>query len=388
MMDQLYSNWLAGLRDQVRECTPAEAECARREQGALLIDVREQEEIAGGSPRGALRIARGFLEMKVPGLAADTAAPIDIICAGGSRSVAAAAALQSMGYSRVRSVRGGYTAWVGAGLPTEVPALLSAADRVRYARHLRIPEVGEAGQLRLAAAKVLLVGAGGLGSPAAYYLAAAGVGTIGLVDDDIVDRSNLQRQILHTDARVGVKKVESAKATLLGLNPALHCLTFDTRLAPENVEHIFSQFDLVLDGTDNFSARYLINDACVKLGLPNVHGAVYQFEGYVTVFSPHAHDGPCYRCLYPSAPPAELAPSCADAGVLGVLPGVIGLLQAVEAIKLIVGIGKPLAGTTLSYNALDAAFEHFDTQRNPACPVCSVARGDVRLGQEESVCSL
>jgi len=387
-MSNVYESWLAGLRETVKEVEPEEASRAAAGGSAVLIDIREQDEIASGSPRGATRIARGFLEMKIPALAASLDLPIYVICAAGSRSLAATDSLQSMGYRNVRSVKGGYGAWVKQGLPVETPLMLSGEERIRYSRHLKIPEVGEAGQLKLAASKVLLVGAGGLGCPAAYYLAAAGVGTIGLIDDDVVDRSNLQRQILHTDARVGKKKVDSARETLLALNPGIKCLTFDTRLSVSNAESIFKQFDIVLDGTDNFQARYLINDACVKLGIPNVHGAVFQFEGYATVFSPERHNGPCYRCLYPEAPPPELAPSCAEAGVLGVLPGVVGLLQAVEAIKLIIGIGKPLVGRMLSYDALNAEFSEYEAKRSHECPVCAINRESIQLQEVAPVCAL
>jgi molybdopterin/thiamine biosynthesis adenylyltransferase/rhodanese-related sulfurtransferase len=387
-MTNVYESWLAGLRETVEEVEPEEASRAAAAGRAILIDIREQDEIASGSPRGATRIARGFLEMKVPALAASLDLPIYVICAAGSRSLAATDSLQSMGYRNVRSVKGGYNAWMKQGLPVELPFMLSGEERIRYSRHLKIPEVGEAGQLKLSASKVLLVGAGGLGCPAAYYLAAAGVGTIGLIDDDVVDRSNLQRQILHTDARVGKKKVDSARETLLALNPGIKCLTFDMRLSVSNVEQIFEQFDIVLDGTDNFQARYLINDACVKLGIPNVHGAVFQFEGYATVFSPERHNGPCYRCIYPEAPPPELAPSCAEAGVLGVLPGVIGLLQAVEAIKLIIGLGKPLVGRMLSYDALNAEFSEYEAKRSHECPVCAISRESVQLQEVAPVCAL
>jgi molybdopterin/thiamine biosynthesis adenylyltransferase len=267
---------------------------------------------------------------------------------------------------------GGFTRWKNEGLPVEVPPRFEPADRERYSRHLLMPEVGEAGQFKLMQSKVLLIGAGGLGSPAALYLAAAGVGTLGIVDHDVVDRSNLQRQVLHTDDRVGTSKVASAKKTLNALNPAVKVVGYETHLSSRNVEEIFSGYDLVVDGSDNFPTRYLVNDACVKLGIPNVHGSVFRFEGQATVFWPQypKRRGPCYRCLYPEPPPAELAPSCAEAGVLGVLPGIIGLLQATEAIKLILGIGDPLVGRLLYYDALRGRFDELALERDPSCRYC------------------
>lgn len=383
-----FESWIAGLRQIIQEVDADEAYSMTASGSGVLIDIREADEVASGSPKGAVQVARGFLEIKISSLVRTQDQSIYVICAGGNRSLIAANSLQSMGYRNVKSVKGGYNNWLRLGLPTEIPAQLSAEERSRYSRHLKIPEIGESGQLKLGAAKVLLVGAGGLGSPAAYYLAAAGIGTLGLIDDDVVDRSNLQRQILHTDARVGKKKVESAKETLLSLNPGIRCLTFDARISETNIEEIFSQFDIIVDGTDNFQARYLIADACVKLGLPNVHGAVYQFEGYTTVFSPDQHGGPCYRCWYPEAPPPEFAPSCNEAGVLGVLPGVIGLLQAVETIKLVLGMGSPLVGRVLSYNALDAEFNEYEIERKHDCPVCSKHKEHIQLKETAAVCAI
>jgi molybdopterin/thiamine biosynthesis adenylyltransferase len=281
--------------------------------------------------------------------------------------------LQKLGYRNVASVGGGFSRWKNQGLPVEIPQRLDANSRERYSRHLLMPEVGEAGQLKLLQSKVLLIGAGGLGSPAAFYLAAAGVGTLGLVDHDVVDRSNLQRQIVHTDSRVGTSKVASARQTLEALNPAVKIVPHEVHLDSRNVEDIFKGYDLVVDGSDNFPTRYLVNDACVKLGIPNVHGAVYRFEGQVTVFWPRydKRKGPCYRCLYPEPPPAEFAPSCAEAGVLGVLPGVIGLLQAVEAIKLILKIGDPLVGRLIYYDALAARFDELKLEPNSQCRYCA-----------------
>jgi molybdopterin/thiamine biosynthesis adenylyltransferase/rhodanese-related sulfurtransferase len=378
---------LEQIRRSVPEADPAEVAHAMRD-GLLLVDIREPGEIDGGSPVGALRLGRGFLEIRINQYAPALDTPLCIMCQSGTRSLLAASALQALGYTNVTSLKGGFGAWQKAALPAERPLQLSDADRRRYARHLSIPEVGEAGQLKLMSSKVLLIGAGGLGSPTAFYLAAAGVGTIGLVDDDVVDSSNLQRQILHTEARVGEKKVESARQALLALNSALTVRTYDARLSVENVEQIFAGYDVVVDGTDNFASRYLINDACVKLGIPNVHAAVFRFEGYVTVYSPGRHGGPCYRCDYPNPPPPELAPSCADAGVLGVLPGVIGLLQAVETLKLLLGAGEPLLGRVLSYDALKAGFSEYQSDRNPACPLCSQDPAGIRLGEVAHACAM
>lgn len=362
---------IAELRAEVPEVGPVEA---RRLQqgGAALIDVREPDEVADGTARGALPLGRGFLELRIEEAVPDPATTVVLMCAGGTRSLFAADGLRRLGYRDVRSLAGGFSQWKAEGLPIEVPRTLDADARARYSRHLRIPEVGEAGQRRLLDSRVLLVGAGGLGSPAALYLAAAGVGTLGLIDDDVVDRSNLQRQVLHTDARVGTAKVASAAQTLNALNPAITIRTHSVRLVPDNVEAIFGDYQIVVDGADNFGTRYLINDACVRLGLPNVHGSVYRFEGQVGVFWPGRPElpGPCYRCLYAAPPPPELAPSCAEAGVLGVLPGVIGLLQAVETLKLLLGLGDPLVGRLLQYDALSAEFTDLRIPRDPECRVC------------------
>jgi molybdopterin/thiamine biosynthesis adenylyltransferase len=291
-----------------------------------------------------------------------------LFCAAGVRSLFAAKTLLEMGYQEPVSVAGGFGAWKNAGLPWSMPQLLTADQRRRYSRHLLIPEVGEPGQHRLLEAKVLLVGAGGLGSPAALYLAAAGVGTLGVVDADAVDDSNLQRQVLHTTDRIGMPKVESARLTINGINPDVQVIAHETRLTKENVLEIFGGYDIILDGTDNFATRYLINDACVLLGKPNVHGSIFRFEGQATTFV--AHEGPCYRCLFPEPPPPELAPSCAEAGVLGLLPGTIGLVQATEVAKLILGIGRPLIGRMLTYDALEMEFRELRLRRDPECPMC------------------
>ncbi|MCW3478320.1 molybdopterin-synthase adenylyltransferase MoeB [Neisseriaceae bacterium JH1-16] len=366
---------LAALRARIAEISPSEAQ-RLQQQGAALIDVREADEIAQGSPPGALRLGRGFLELRVEEAVPDFDQPVVLMCNGGTRSLFAADSLARMGYSTLFSMVGGFSRWKAEGLPFEQPSQLDSLARQRYARHLTIPEVGEEGQAKLMASKVLLIGAGGLGCPAAFYLAAAGVGTLGFVDDDVVDRSNLQRQILHSEAKLGMAKVRSARQTVEALNPTVKVDTYETRLSSANVEEIFAGYDVVVDGSDNFPTRYLVNDACVKLGIPNVHGSVYRFEGQASVFWPGyaKRRGPCYRCLYPEPPPAEFAPSCMEAGVLGVLPGVIGLLEAVETIKLLLGVGDPLVGRLLCYDALKAEFRELELQPNPDCPYCAEGR--------------
>ncbi len=363
---------LAALRREIPELEPLQAWERLQQQGAVLVDVREQDEIAAGSPSGALHLGRGFLELRIEDAVPDLGRPIMTLCGGGARSLFAAEDLRRLGYRDVSSVAGGFNRWKDQGLPFDVPRMLDAAARERYSRHLLMPEVGEAGQLKLQDSKVLLVGAGGLGSPAALYLAAAGIGTIGLVDHDVVDRSNLQRQVIHNEARVGESKVESAKAGIHALNPSVNVVTHDCYLSSENVDALFEGYNVVLDGADNFPTRYLVNDACIKHGIPNVHGAVFRFEGQVSVFYPGRSEapGPCYRCLFPEPPPPELAPSCAEAGVLGVLPGVIGLLQSIEAVKLILGIGDPLVGRLLYFDALAMRFNELKMPRNPDCEYC------------------
>lgn len=352
-----------------RVAVSALAEALAGDDAPVVIDVREDDETERGFIPGAILEPRGRFEMRVENHARDKSRPVVLVSSRGARAAWAAQALVALGYEAPQVLEGGFEAWKGAGLEVKVPTRLSAEDRLRYSRHLLIPEVGEEGQLKLKESKVLLMGAGGLGSPAAYYLAAAGVGTLGIIDSDVVDRSNLQRQILHTDARVGVPKVESARETLLGLNPTLTINAYNTRLTSENVMEIFEGYDLVVDGGDNFPTRYLVNDACVLLGIPCVHGSVYRFEGQATVFKPK--DGPCYRCLYPEPPPPELAPSCAEAGVLGVLPGIIGLLQANEVVKVLLDAGDPLVGRLLHFDALGMKFREMKLRRDPECPVCS-----------------
>jgi adenylyltransferase/sulfurtransferase len=364
---QTYQEMLERKRESVREVDAREA-ARLREQGAVLIDVREQDEVDQGIIPSAVHIPRGFLEMRIEETVRNRETPIVVYCAGGVRSIFGAEALGQLGYTDVASMAGGFSGWKAAGLPWRLPRSLSPEQRRRYSRHLLIPEVGEEGQRKLLEAKVLLVGAGGLGSPAALYLAAAGVGTLGVVDADVVDDSNLQRQVLHTTARVGMPKVESARVAITDLNPDVNVVAHETRLDQQNVMEIFADYDVILDGTDNFATRYLINDACVLLGKPNAHGSIFRFEGQATTFVPG--DGPCYRCLFPTPPPPELAPSCAEAGVLGLLPGTIGLIQATEVVKLILGIGQPLIGRLLTYDALEMEFRELRLSRDPACPMC------------------
>lgn len=338
-----------------------------------LVDIRESDEVERGRIPGSVHIPRGFLELKIESALPDKNRPMVLHCGGGDRSPFAAAAVQALGYQDVRVLAGGIGAWQDQGFDVEVPFTLSDADRARYARHLNIPEVGPEGQAKLLQSRVLLIGAGGLGCPTAQYLAAAGIGTLGILDFDVVDESNLQRQILHGTDTVGVSKVASAKRALERLNPAISIVTHDTRIDSSNVEEIFKDYDIVVDGTDNFPTRYLINDCCVKLGLPNVHGSVYRFEGQVTVFAPSL-GGPCYRCLYPEPPPPELAPSCAEAGVLGVLPGIIGSLQAMETLKIILGAGEALVGKLLCYDGLRNRFDVKTLFKDPECDYCAAGK--------------
>ena len=354
----------------VETITPAEAR-RRQQRGVLLVDVREAHEHATGHAAEALCISRAALEADLGATLPDHHAEVMLICQAGSRSMKCAEALVAAGYVRIASVEGGTAQWVAEGLPVTVPE----GDHDfydRYSRHLRLPEVGEVGQRKLQAARVAVVGAGGLGSPAAFYLAAAGVGQLVLADDDVVDRSNLQRQILHTEARVGVSKVESARVALTALNPSIKVDTLPQRITSENVESLIGDADVVLDGGDNFPVRYLLNDACIKLRKPLVYGAVHRFEGQVSVFDAGRQRGvaPCYRCLFPEPPPPEAAPNCAEAGVLGVLPGVIGLLQATEVLKLLLGIGEPLTGRLLHFDALAMRFRETRLTPDPDCPVC------------------
>ncbi len=371
-MTKSYSDILRDARAQVREVSAAEVDAQREAKSPpLLVDVRETHEWEAGHLPGAVHVPRGHLESRIEGEAPDRSRPIVIYCASGVRSVFAAQTLAEMGYADVVSMAGGFQGWKSQGLPWNSPTVLTPEQKLRYSRHLLIPEVGAEGQARLLESRVLLVGAGGLGSPASLYLAAAGVGTIGVIDFDVVDLSNLQRQVVHTTDRVGQKKVDSMRTSLLALNPGIEVIGHDEMLVADNVERLISGYDVILDGTDTFETRYLLNDAAVIAGIPVVHASVFRFEGQLTVFKPF--EGPCYRCLYPTPPPPELAPGCSVAGVLGIVPGIMGLLQANEVLKLLLGIGDSLAGRLLLFDALDGAFTELQLRRDPACPVCSDA---------------
>jgi sulfur-carrier protein adenylyltransferase/sulfurtransferase len=373
---------LAQAKSQITEVSVQEA--ADELGRSAFLDVREPDEYDQGAIAGAIHVPRGNLEFNVEGRLPDKQRRVVIYCAGGVRSAFAARTLAELGYRDVVSMAGGFNRWKDEGLEFEVPAALTADQRLRYQRHLLLPEVGEQGQLALLGHKVLLLGAGGLGSPAALYLAAAGVGTIGIIDMDVVDASNLQRQVLHNLDRVGERKVDSAKKTLTAMNPDVTVATYDVRLAADNVLSIIEGYDLIVDGTDNFPTRYLVNDASVLTGIPVVHGSIFRFEGQVTVFDPTR--GPCYRCLLPEPPPAELAPSCAEAGVLGVLPGIVGSIQALEAIKVLLGLGDPLIGRLLSYDALEETFRTFTLRKDPACPACGEHAGTLVLEDYDELC--
>ena len=367
-MNKSYAELLREAKISVREANLKEAEKLLAE-GVTFIDVREDSEWEQGHIPGALHISRSFLEQQIEAAVPNRGTPLVLYCAGGVRSAFAAQTLQQLGYTETINLSGGFQSWKGRGLPWITPVVLSKSQQQRYSRHLLIPEVGTEGQTKLLESKVLLIGAGGLGSPAALYLAAAGVGTIGIVDFDVVDLSNLQRQILHTTDRVGQKKVESARATITALNPDVTVVAHEEMLVGENVERIIAGYDAILDGTDTFETRYLLNDAAVAAGIPVVHASVFRFEGQLTVFVPY--EGPCYRCLYPTPPPPELAPGCSVAGVLGVVPGIMGMLQANEVLKLLLGIGNSLAGRLVIFDALEAEFTELQLRRDPTCPVCS-----------------
>ncbi len=375
---------LRDLRGRVPEVDSAVLE---RETGTAVIDVREPDEHAQGMIPGTIYIPRGFLELRIEKAVPNRETPVVVYCAGGTRSLLAARSLVELGYSNVRSLAGGFTAWKRAGLPWKQPLALRPDQEARYSRHTLIPEVGVAGQLKLLDAKVLCIGAGGLGSPSSMYLAAAGIGTIGVIDDDAVDASNLQRQILHSTDRVGTPKVDSAEATLKGLNPDVRVDKHRTRITSANALELIAPYDVVIDGADNFATRYLVNDCALRLGKPVVHASIFRFEGQITVF-PGA-GSPCYRCLYPSPPPAEEAPSCAEAGVLGVLPGIMGVLQATEAIKVVLGLGDTLAGRLLCYDALKTRFRELKLRRDPKCPTCGdgVDRKAIPLIDYEQFCA-
>ena len=365
-----FKSLLQRVKSEIREVSVQEAH-ALAGTGATLVDVREADEWSQGHVPGSIFIPRGYLELRIEEKVTDKSAEVLLYCGGGSRSALAAKSLLELGYTKVASVAGGFGKWKEAGLPIVVPKTLSAEQQRRYSRHVLVPEVGEAGQQKLLEAKVLLVGAGGLGSPAGLYLAAAGVGTLGILDSDIVDLTNLQRQVLHTTASVGRPKTESAETTIRGLNPDVRVVRHDTRLEAANVMEVIAPYHVIVDGCDNFATKYLVNDAAVLTGKTNVYGSIFRFDGQASTFVPKR--GPCYRCLYPEPTPTELAPSCDEAGVLGVLPGVVGLIQATEAIKAILGQGDLLVGRLLTYDALAMTFRQFKIRRDPRCAVCGDA---------------
>jgi sulfur-carrier protein adenylyltransferase/sulfurtransferase len=387
-MAKSFQDIMAEARKEIPEVTAQQVNELLKNNGKspVVLDVRESDEWRQGHLEGALPLPRGFLEIKVESSVPDKNAPIIAYCAGGVRSLLAAKVLKEMGYQNVSSMAGGYAAWKNGGFKWVQDFQYTPEQLIRYSRHFLLPEVGEEGQAKLLQAKVLMVGAGGLGSPSAYYLAAAGVGTLGIIDNDVVDISNLQRQILHANDRVGMPKVESAKKTLEGLNPDVKVIPYQAKLTSENIMEIIKDYDFVIDGCDNFPTRYLVNDACVLTGKPNVHGSIFQFEGQATVFYPGR--GPCYRCLYPEPPPAEMAPSCAEAGVLGVLPGLIGVIEALEAVKLILGKGDTLVGRLLHFNTLTMEINTLKLRRDPNCPMCGDNPTIHQLIDYEEFCSL
>src|SRR5579871_365356 len=373
-------------RSEIKEWSPAQVKQHLADGDITLVDVREKHEWDEGYIPGAIHVPRGYLELDIEEAVPDKDKPLVLYCAGGVRSVLAADTLKRLGYREPISMAGGFGMWKGLGFSFTQPRVLTQAQAKRYSRHLLVPEVGEQGQLKLLDAKVLLIGAGGLGSPAAYYLAAAGVGTLGIIDADIVDESNLQRQILHNTSRIGRLKVDSARETIEALNPDVKVVAINDRLTKENVAELVAEYDLIVEGTDNFPTRYLLNDASVIARKPVIHGSVFRFEGQLTVFKPY--DGPCYRCLYPEPPPMALAPSCAEAGVLGILPGIVGMLQASEAIKLILEKGEPLVGRLLTFDALNAEFQELKLYRNPQCPACGENAHPEDLPTYEDICAL
>ena len=367
-----YRELLAQAKKEINEATPeAVKEQLAGPNAPVLVDVREPDETQQGVIPGAIVIPRGFLELRVEDKIPDRDTPVVLYCAAGSRSAFAAKSLQDLGYSDVTSMSGGFSAWKDKGLKFNVPQALKPEQEARYSRHTLLPDVGVAGQLKLLDAKVLLIGAGGLGSPAGVYLAAAGVGTIGVLDFDVVDASNLQRQILHTTDRIGMPKTESAAIAMKALNPDVKVVQHNERITSENVMRIIGPYDIIVDGSDNFATRYLLNDAAVFTGKKIVHGSIFRFDGQVTVLDP-THGGPCYRCLFgePPDPDSDMAPNCAEAGVLGVLPGTVGTIQATETVKLILGIGDPLIGKLLMFDALDMTFRVYKVKKDPQCPVC------------------
>jgi sulfur-carrier protein adenylyltransferase/sulfurtransferase len=387
-MAKSFQDIMAEARKVIPEVSAQQVNESLKNNGKspVVLDVRESDEWRQGHLEGAISLPRGFLEIKVENAIPDKNTPIIAYCAGGVRSLLAAKAMKEMGYQNVTSMAGGYAAWKNGGFKWVQDFQYTPEQLIRYSRHFLLPEVGEDGQAKLLQAKVLMVGAGGLGSPSAYYLAAAGVGTLGIIDNDVVDISNLQRQILHANDRVGMPKVESAKKTLEGLNPDVKVIPYQAKLTSDNIMEIIKDYDLVVDGCDNFPTRYLVNDACVLTGKPNVHGSIFQFEGQATVFYPGK--GPCYRCLYPEPPPAEMAPSCAEAGVLGVLPGLIGVIEALEAIKIILGKGDTLVGRLMHFNTLTMEVNTLKLRRDPNCPMCGDKPTIHELIDYEEFCSL
>jgi molybdopterin/thiamine biosynthesis adenylyltransferase/rhodanese-related sulfurtransferase len=359
---------LAKIKKEIREVGVNDVQSRLQNNGVTLLDVREKDEWDEGHLPGATFLPRGFLEVRVEKAVPEKGQPVVVYCAGGTRSAYAAKTMQDLGYTNVVSMEGGYGAWKNAGMPFVVPEKLNKNRLARYSRHLKVPGVGEAGQLKLLSSKVLLVGAGGLGSPAGVYLAASGVGTLGIIDSDTVDESNLQRQILHWTSSIGTPKVDSARRTLFEVNPEVKVKTYNLRLDASNVVEIFKDYDVIISGSDNFSTAYLVNDAAVMLKKPVLYGSIYQFDGQMSTFVPY--EGPCFRCLYPEPAPADLAPSCDEAGVLGVLPGVVGLIQATEAVKLLLKIGEPLVGRLLVYDALSMTFKSLKVRRRPDCATC------------------
>ena len=375
---------LQNVKSEISEVTPEEAEKLLSE-GWQLLDVREPDEFSQGAVPNSIHIARGNLESSIEGKIPDKATKIVTMCAGGARSAFAAHTLNSLDYTQIASMEGGFNRWKDESRSWEIPTVLQASMRNRYQRHILLPEVGEAGQIKLLESKILCLGAGGLGSPAALYLAAAGIGTIGIVDMDVVDESNLQRQILHNQSRLGEPKVDSAKKTLTELNRDVNVVTYDLRLDASNVESIISNYDVIVDGTDNFPVRYMLNDASVKLGIPVVHGSIFRFEGQVTVFDPK--NGPTYRDMIPEPPPPEFAPSCAEAGVLGVLPGVIGSLQALEAIKLVLDLGDSLVGRLLTFDASEMTFREYKLRKDPSVEITWENRDRIHVSELEGLCA-
>ena len=379
-----FREMLATAKAGIREITTAEAEAEMTAPGTIVLDVREPDEYEQGALAGAVHLPRGNLESSIEGRIPDKSAHVLVMCAGGARSAFATDTMQQLGYTDVASIMGGFNRWKDEDRAWSAPRMLSPEQRNRYQRHLLLPEVGEKGQLALLDSKVLMLGAGGLGSPAALYLAAAGVGTIGIIDMDVVDASNLQRQILHNTDRIGDRKVDSAKKTHTLINPDVNVVTYDVRLGADNILDIIDGYDLIVDGTDNFPTRYLVNDASLLKRIPVIHGSIFRFEGQATVFNPY--EGPCYRCLLPEPPPAELAPSCSEAGVLGVLPGIVGSIQAVEAIKVLLGVGDTLQGRLLAYDALEQSFRTFKVRRDPACPACGPDAGELIIAEYDDLC--